>query len=88
MYKKISIIIPAYNEEKTLAEIVKRVKEASVWSLKKEIIVIDNNSTDRTLEIAKNISDIKVFSEKIEGKGAAVKKGFREAEFKETIMTL
>ena len=79
MYKKISIIIPAYNEERTLAEIIKRIKNAKVWSLEKEIIVVDNNSTDKTLEIAKNIPDLKVFIEKIKGKGAAVKKGFKEA---------
>ena len=77
--KKISIIIPAYNEERTVAEIVKKVKAAPVWSLEKEIIVVDNNSKDKTLEIAQSIPDIKVFLEKEKGKGAAVKKGIREA---------
>ena len=76
---KISIIIPAYNEERTIAEIVKRVKEASVWSLEKEIIVVDNNSTDKTFEIANTTPGIKVFLEKEKGKGAAVKRGFKEA---------
>ena len=77
--KRISIIIPAYNEEKTIAEIVKKVKSAAVWSLEKEIIVVDNNSRDKTFEIAKNIPEVKVFLEKEKGKGAAVKRGFREA---------
>src|SRR3989344_7713386 len=77
--KKISIIIPAYNEKRTLVEIIKKVKEAPVWSLEKEIIVVDNNSKDKTFEIAKSIPDIKVFLEKEKGKGASVKKGFREA---------
>lgn len=77
--KKISIIIPAYNEEKTLPEIIKKVKEARVFGLEKEIIVVDNNSKDRTFEIAESIPGIKVFKETNKGKGAAVKKGFKEA---------
>jgi len=81
--RKISIIIPAYNEEKTLKKIVNKVKAASVFDLEKEIIVIDNNSTDSTFEIAKEIQKydlrIRVFREEKKGKGAAVKRGFREA---------
>lgn len=76
---KISIIIPAYNEEKTLFEIVEKVKSVNMWSLEKEIIVVDNNSKDKTYEIAKSIPNIKVFIEKTKGKGAAVKRGFKEA---------
>lgn len=77
--KKISIVIPAYNEENIVAEIIEKVKEASVFGLEKEIIVVDNNSSDRTLEILHGIYGIKVFTENTRGKGAAVKKGFREA---------
>ncbi len=77
--KKISIVIPAYNEEKTLTEIIKKVRHAPIFGLEKEIIVVDNNSKDRTFEIAKSIPDVKVFKETNKGKGAAVKKGFREA---------
>lgn len=76
---KISIIIPAYNEEKTISEIIKKVQKVNIWSLEKEIIVVDNNSKDRTLKMAKTIPGIKVFIEKEKGKGAAVKKGFKEA---------
>lgn len=76
---KISIIIPAYNEEKTLEKIIEKVKQAPVFGLEKEIIVVDNNSKDRTFEIAKSIPNVKVFKELDKGKGAAVKKGFREA---------
>lgn len=77
--KKISIIIPAYNEEKTIAQIIQKVKDADVLSLDKEIIVIDNNSNDNTFEIAKKISDIRVFKEIVKGKGSAVRRGFKEA---------
>lgn len=76
--RKISIIIPAYNEEKTIAEIIKRVKAAPVFDLEKEIIVVDNNSTDKTRTIAESIPEIKVFVEKEKGKGHAVKRGLSE----------
>lgn len=77
--KKISIIIPAYNEEKTIAEIIQKVQSVDLSPLEKEIVVVDNNSTDTTFFIASSISGIKVISEKIKGKGAAVKRGFKEA---------
>lgn len=81
--RKISIVIPAYNEERTLAEIVKKVIGAPVHGLEKEVIIVDNNSKDATLEIANNIvkenPKVRVFSEKEKGKGAAVKRGFKEA---------
>lgn len=77
--KKLSIIIPAYNEEKTVAQIIEKVKQVDISPLEKEIIVVDNNSKDHTFEIAKSIEGIKVLQEKNKGKGAAVKRGFREA---------
>src|SRR3989344_7275112 len=77
--KKISIIIPAYDEEKTIFEIIKRVQMASVFDLQKEIIVVDNNSKDNTFGVASSIVGIKVLKEINKGKGAAVKRGFREA---------
>lgn len=79
MFKKLSIIIPAYNEEKTIKEIIKRVKEADSLGLEKEIIVIDNNSKDKTYELVKKIHGIKLLTEFTQGKGAALKKGFTEA---------
>ena len=78
-YKKLSIIIPAYNEEKTLVKIVDLVKAVDLGPISKEIIVVDNNSKDKTFEIAKSIPGIKVVQEKIPGKGAAVKRGIKEA---------
>lgn len=77
--KKISIIIPAYDEEKTIAEIIRKVQKVNIWSIEKEIIVVDNNSKDRTLEIARTIPGIRIFLEKEKGKGAGVKRGFKEA---------
>lgn len=77
--KKISIIIPAFNEEKTIAAIILKVQRAKVFRLEKEIVVVDNNSIDKTLQITKSISGIKVFQEKKVGKGAAVKRGILES---------
>lgn len=77
--KKLSIIIPAYNEEKTIKKIVELVKLADIGNLEKEIIVVDNNSKDSTFNIANGIEGIKVVKELAPGKGAAVKKGFKEA---------
>src|ERR1035437_1220584 len=76
---KISIIIPAYNEEKTLVQIIEKVRRASVLNLEKEIIVVDNSSIDNSVQIVNNIIGVKVVTEKIKGKGAAVKRGIRES---------
>ncbi len=81
--KRISILIPAFNEEKSLNAIVRKVLEAPVLNLEKEVVIIDNNSKDNTLRIAEDLAlshlNIRVFSEKAKGKGAAVKRGIKEA---------
>ena len=79
MNKKLSIVIPCYNEEKTVEEIINRVKNVSL-SLEKEIIVVDNASFDRTTQILKGISGIKVVRlDPNRGKGGALKAGIKEA---------
>lgn len=78
--KKLSIIIPAYDERNTIEEIIRRVKAVNLDGLEKEIIVVDDGSKDGTREILKNISGIKyIFHEKNLGKGGAVKTGFKNA---------
>lgn len=79
MHKKISIIIPAYNEEKTISQILDQVISLDLSPLQKEIIVVDNNSTDKTNEISRSKSNVKVLVEKEKGKGSAVKRGIKEA---------
>lgn len=80
-FKKLSIVIPAYNEEKTIAEIISRVNKVEV-GLEKEIIVVDDGSTDGTAELLKQLANEKlkvIFHEKNAGKGAALQTGFSRA---------
>jgi len=80
-FSKISLVIPVYNEEKTLREILERVEAAPVSGLEKEIIIIDDGSTDGTREILKDFEEkYKIIYQKInQGKGAALKSGFEKA---------
>ncbi|MBI5879422.1 MAG: glycosyltransferase family 2 protein [Chloroflexi bacterium] len=77
---KLSIIIPAYNEKSTIAEIIERVKATP---FEKEIIVVDDGSTDGTREILQQrqsdgIVQV-IYRAKNGGKGAAVRDGFERA---------
>jgi len=79
-YKKLSIVIPCYNEKNSISEIINQVKEVYV-PLEKEIILVDDFSTDGTREILKklqkNEQGIKVFfNEKNMGKGYSLRSGF------------
>lgn len=78
--RKLSVVIPAYNEAATIADTIERVKTAEIGPLDLEIIVVDDGSTDRTGEILGAMSGIRtVFHERNRGKGGAVKTGFRAA---------
>lgn len=75
--KKLSVVIPVYNEVKTIEKIMQQVKDVDI---EKEIIVVDDCSTDGTREILRKINEngIKVFfHEKNEGKGEALRTGFK-----------
>ncbi len=76
--KKITVLIPVYNELNTLETILKKVEETNLCGLEKEIILIDDYSTDGTRDILKNLeSKYKVlYHDKNMGKGAALKTGF------------
>ncbi len=75
----VSIIIPVYNEEKTIKELILRVRK-SACPIGKEIIVIDDGSFDKTGEILEELKNqlgfILIRHQKNLGKGSAVKTGF------------
>jgi len=84
---KLSIIIPAYNEEKTISEIVRKVKSQEVHDMEKEIIVVDDGSKDNTRKILSRIKGIKlVVHEQNRGKGAAIRTGLKHATGKITLI--
>ena len=76
---KLSIIIPVFNEEKTVSEIIDAVTNVKIPGVIKEIIVVDDGSTDKTVSrIDKNKVKL-IIHEKNKGKGAAVKTGIEKA---------
>ncbi|MDO8497595.1 MAG: glycosyltransferase family 2 protein [bacterium] len=92
-YKTISILIPVYNEEKFIVHTLQRVIKSDTSGLKKEILIIDDCSSDGTYKLLKQeISRLKkevktssypitlIHKEVNEGKGAAIKKGLTESK--------
>jgi glycosyltransferase involved in cell wall biosynthesis len=77
---KISVIMPVYNEEDTLREILRRVREVD---LEKEIVVVDDGSTDGSPDILREeekAGDLRAFyHEQNQGKGATVRTGIEQA---------
>ncbi len=73
---KIAVLIPCYNEEQTIAKVVGDVKEALPEAV---VYVYDNNSTDRTVELAENAGAIIRYEYK-QGKGNVIRRMFREID--------
>jgi glycosyltransferase involved in cell wall biosynthesis len=80
--KKLAILIPCYNEEKGIGKVIDTIPKTMLKRLgfTTEIIVIDNNSTDKTAEVAqaRNVTLIKEFRK---GKGNAILAGFNEVSY-------
>ena len=78
---KLSIIVPVYNEDKTIVEIVNKIKAVDLGSIEKEIIIIDDHSEDKTINLLKSeiepIVDKVIYKEKNMGKGAAIRTGIQ-----------
>mgnify|MGYP000436255980 CR=1 FL=1 len=80
---KLSIVVPVYNEEKTIGEVLRRLDDLRIPGVEKEIIVVDDGSSDKTVfrikrsKIYKNIKFIQHSSN--QGKGKAVKTGVDKA---------
>ncbi|HTL31588.1 MAG TPA: glycosyltransferase family 2 protein [Kofleriaceae bacterium] len=82
--KKLSIVIPVYNEERWVASLIERVLAADARGLDKELVVVNDCSTDGTAAILEELAakhrEIKLYmQEKNGGKGAALRRGFQEA---------
>jgi len=77
---KLSVVIPVYNEEETLLDILQRVRDTPY---EKEIILIDDCSQDGTRQILKTLegdADLRILYHEInQGKGAALRTGFQHA---------
>lgn len=75
--------MPVYNEKNTLLEIIEKIYKLNLNNLEKEIIVIDDCSSDGTTEVIRNLQGkfnfIALFHQKNQGKGAALKTGFNKA---------
>ena len=82
MFKKLSVLIPVYNEKDTIKECLEAVLKADIGSLDLEVIISDNNSIDGTKEILSKIIDPRVkilYRDKNNGKGANIKNALKEA---------
>jgi glycosyltransferase involved in cell wall biosynthesis len=78
---KLSVVIPVFNEQPTIEEIIRRVQAVDV-GMEKEIVVVDDGSTDGTRDILGRLAteQLRVFlHEKNTGKGGALQTGFSEA---------
>jgi glycosyltransferase involved in cell wall biosynthesis len=76
---KLSVVIPVYNEERWIREIVRRVQAVPI---PKEIVIVEDHSTDNTREVLQTIHDDNVhifYQPHNQGKGAALREGFRRA---------
>ena len=74
----LSIIIPVYNEEKTIIQVLEKIKKNAANIFKYEIIVVDDGSTDQSknlLEKNKHLYDKLLTNDTNKGKGFSVKKG-------------
>lgn len=76
MDKKISVIIPAFNEEENIGEVIEKVKK---YERVQEIIVVNNLSTDKTAEVAYN-AGARVIECNTQGKGYAMEEGIKAAQ--------
>ena len=79
--KKLSVIIPVYNEKAFVKKAIAAVLKANIGKLQKEVIVVDDGSTDGTTQVLRTIKNKKIkvlFQKKNQGKGAAIRRGLKE----------
>lgn len=74
----LSVVMPCYNESRTVVEVLERVLGSPYVA---EVVVVDDGSTDGTLDLVRSVADprVRVFKQPINmGKGAALRRGFQE----------
>jgi glycosyltransferase involved in cell wall biosynthesis len=79
-YRKLSVIVPVYNERNTVAEIVRQMRAVEL-PLDREIVIVDDGSTDGTRDILKQLADSTVrvvLHPANQGKGAAIRTGLAQ----------
>ena len=79
--RKLSVIVPVYNERGTIAEIIRRARAVDL-AVEREIVVVDDGSTDGTRDILSTLSDSKVkvvLHDRNQGKSAAIRTGLTHA---------
>lgn len=82
--KKLSVVIPVYNEEKYISTTIQHVLDVKLENVSIEIVVVDDGSKDQTMEIIQGLAnkhpEIKVYKQPVNmGKGAALRRGFQES---------
>jgi len=77
---RLSVVIPVYNEVQTVERLLRRVRDVPLWL---EVITVDDGSTDGTRDVLSKLEgtliDTLIFHEKNQGKGAALRSGFKHA---------
>ena len=79
-YRSLSVIVPVYNERNTVAEVVRRMRAVEL-PLEREIVVVDDGSTDGTRQVLAQLADSTVhvvLHDRNQGKGAAVRTGLAQ----------
>jgi len=80
--RTVSVVIPVYNEVGTIATVLERVRTAPTAGLKRDVVVVDDGSTDGTADVLRNVHQDGIsclFHARNRGKGAALRTGFAQA---------
>ena len=84
----VSVVIPAFNEESTIGDVIRKVQTVSgLGSVPYEIVVVDDGSSDKTVVVAKSHNARVISNWRNRGKGVALKKGF-ECALGDIIVTI
>ncbi len=85
----LNIVVPCFNEQDNLESTIKRIKDwCKLNNLEFQIIIVNNNSTDKTEEVAQRLVDenLLLVNEKKKGKGFAVKKGMMNSKYNNVLI--